>query len=250
MKPNKKLSPRLYGLIGRPVAHSFSPSYFATKFAKLGLPHQYEAFHLNEINQLPSLLKEHPNLEGLNVTIPYKTTVIPFLDGVDAHAQAIGAVNTIVFKENKLVGYNTDYLGFKETLQGLKLKKGSRALILGTGGSSKAVAYACKLSGIETSYISTSNQGMLNYDDVDEHQLREHQLIINTTPLGMWPNTSSKPRLPYQFLDSENVLIDLVYNPRVTEFLHEGQKKGCAVQNGFFMLQTQAEASWKLWQND
>ncbi len=243
----------LLGLIGFPLSHSFSKRYFAEKFQKAGIDHIfYDLFPLEEISQLPGLIQKYPNLKGLNVTIPYKEQVLPYLDEIDPAAKAIGAVNTIIIKEGRLIGYNTDYYGFYTSLHRLlerHQQEASGALILGTGGASKAIAHALEKSNIPYLFISRKvGKGNLTYAELSKEHLADYPLIINTTPLGMSPNDDSCPAIPYEFLRSKNTLYDLVYNPEKTLFLIKGNQLGCPTINGLEMLHLQAEEAWRIWQ--
>lgn len=240
-----------YGLIGFPLSHSFSPGYFANKFEKEGIQDaSYEAFPIERIELLSSLLKEKSPL-GLNVTIPYKEQVIPLLDDIDDLAKRVGAVNTLLYKDGKLKGYNSDVIGFGNSLQPLLKPNHTKALILGTGGAAKAVQVALEELGISYQYVSRqSNENVITYNDIDEELLNEYHLIIHTTPLGMYPNTDAKPDLPYDILTSDHLLFDLVYNPEKTAFLLEGEQRGAQIKNGLEMLHLQAEASWEIWQEN
>jgi shikimate dehydrogenase len=251
---NQALTQRLFGLIGYPLSHSFSKRYFTAKFEREGIEGcAYELFPLEEIGALPGLLERYPHLRGLNVTIPYKEQVIPYLDELDAGATAIGAVNTIKRAEGRLFGYNTDVHGFDQSLRGFLQETGAKpgqlqALVLGTGGSSKAVAFALRQLGIGFRFVSRSpGPGELSYQDLDAALIRQHGLIINTTPLGMSPQVESCPPLPYSALGPGHLLFDLVYNPALTTFLARGQAQGAAVKNGLEMLEMQAERAWEIW---
>lgn len=237
-----------YGIIGNPLAHSFSPAYFAEKFRKLGIEASYERFELNAITEFPNLLKTHPQLRGLNVTIPYKQSIIPYLDSLSEAAQQIGAVNCIGIESNRLKGYNTDVIGFEQSLTPLLRPCHTKALVLGTGGSSMAVIYVLKRLGIE--YLSVSRQPKINergYADLTRDVLQDYLLIVNTTPLGMSPENDTCPDIPYEALGSKHLLYDLVYNPQETKFLALGKAQGAATKNGLEMLHLQAEASWEIW---
>lgn len=240
---------RQFGLIGYPLGHSFSKGYFAEKFAREGIEDaRYDNFELNDIAQFPSLVQSLPNLVGLNVTIPYKQAVIPYLDELDAAAQHIGAVNTIKFANGKLQGYNTDYIGFRDSLKPLLKPYHTKALILGTGGSSKAVEYALGLLGIQHRYVSREpKDGQLSYGQLTKALMQEYTLIINTTPLGMHPNVDACPDIPYQYITTKHLLYDLVYNPAETQFLAKGRAAGAVAKNGLQMLVLQAEAAWGIW---
>lgn len=244
---------RTFGLIGYPLSHSFSKKYFTEKFEKEGIENTvYELFPLESIDEFPELIKSTPNLAGLNVTIPYKEAVIPFLDELDPKAEAIGAVNTIKLENGKLKGYNTDYIGFKESL--IKFvgpnPMPQQALILGTGGASKAVQVTLEDLGISYRFVSRSaDAGQLSYESLNtQYQiLNTAKLIINTTPLGMSPNIEGLPDLPYEQLTPNHFLYDLVYNPLITAFMQKGIDANCWVKNGLEMLHGQAEAAWKVW---
>lgn len=238
----------MYGIIGFPLQHSFSPAFFSEKFRKLGISESYRSFPLDPITGLPELLSAHPGLKGLNVTIPYKEQVLPFLDHIADAALQIGAVNCIKIEDGKLTGYNTDYIAFRETLKPLLTERHRKALILGTGGAAKAVAFALSQLDIPFSFVSrTQQKGCCTYDDLGSGRMNEHTLIINTTPLGMAPDTGSCPDIPYSLLTPDHLLYDLVYNPGVTLFLEKGARKGAQTKNGYEMLTAQAEASWEIW---
>jgi len=238
----------LYGLIGITLTHSFSPAYFKKKFAAQHIDASYEAFPIPYIRALPALLENHPNLVGLNVTIPYKEAVIPYLDETDAVAQEIGAVNCIVIKNGKKKGYNTDAGAFEQSLITSLTPHHTHALILGTGGSSKTVAFVLEQLGIPYRKVSQNKKdGLLTYEELTRELIAEHTLIINTTPVGMYPNIDTAPSIPYYAVGEDHLLYDLIYNPEETKFLHLGKERGAAIKNGFEMLQLQAEASWDLW---
>ncbi len=243
---------RLYGLIGYPLSHSFSKRYFSEKFKTLGIRDAvYELFPLEKIADLPPLLFRHPNLKGLNVTIPYKEKVIPYLDVLEESAANIGAVNTISFRSGKLFGYNTDVFGFETSLQNFFSKTGrtpDHALVLGTGGASKAVCWVLDRLKINYQRISRSaHPGVKTYSNLGRHDIREAGLIINTTPLGMAPHQSAFPEIPYEYLTANHMLFDLIYNPEMTLFLEKGVEYGAAVKNGMEMLVLQAEKAWLIW---
>lgn len=241
--------PREFGLIGRSLRHSFSPTYFQQKFDQLELHDcSYEAFELAHIQELPSLLARRPHLVGLNVTIPYKELVLPYLDEVAPSAARVGAVNVIEVKDNgMLIGHNTDYSGFRDSLR-RQYRGAGPALILGTGGGAKAVEAALHELGIRYWLVSRDAMGRgLTYADLTPQVLQEHPLIINTTPLGMYPRTDEYPALPYEALTPQHHLFDLIYNPSETEFLRLGREAGASTQNGFDMLCRQAEDAWKIW---
>jgi shikimate dehydrogenase len=242
----KHLKTKRYGLIGYPLSHSFSPSYFSKKFADLGLNNaEYLAYELKDISEIEALLDS--NVKGLNVTIPYKEQVLAYLGRLSPQAKAIGAVNTIEITGEEVIGHNTDVYGFQESLtlflDGVSIEK---ALVLGSGGAAKAVKYALKDMGITFTTVSR-RPIYLQYDEISQEILQSHRLIINTTPLGMSPKINAAPMIPYHHLTSEHFLYDLVYNPEKTLFLKRGSAKGAAVKNGYDMLVLQAEKSWEIW---
>jgi shikimate dehydrogenase len=241
-----------FGLIGKSLSHSFSQTYFSQKFATLGLDdHQYELFELPSITALPDLLAKHPDLRGLNVTIPYKEQVWPYLSEMSSAAARIGAVNVIdCTPDGRYVGYNTDYIGFRESLRDFYPLRGpaARALVLGTGGSAKAVETA--LRDLEIPYWLVSRNPLvagLTYDDLTPEVLAGHSLVINATPLGTSPQVDECAPIPYGALTSAHYLYDLIYNPSETLFLQKGREAGAQTKNGFEMLCLQAEAAWEIW---
>jgi shikimate dehydrogenase len=242
---------RAFGLIGYPLSHSFSEKYFSQKFEKEGITDAvYRAHPLESIVQFPALLKANPDLAGLNVTIPYKEEVIPFLDGLDPKAEEISAVNTIKFEGGKLIGYNTDYYGFRDSL--IKFIGSNpmpkKALILGTGGASKAVKKVLEDLGIKFQFVSRkSSETAIAYDQLNHQIIKSSNLLINTTPLGTSPNVTELPDLPYGQLTPNHFLFDLVYNPLITAFMQKGIDTGCWVKNGLEMLHGQAEKAWEIW---
>lgn len=241
---------RTFGLIGYPLSHTFSPTYFNEKFFREGIENcTYHAFPLESIEELPALLQSKPHLAGLNVTIPYKETVLPFLDEISEEAEAVGAVNTIRIEENgKKTGYNTDVYGFEKSLQPLLKSHHQKALILGTGGAAKAIVYVLQKLGIDHQFVSRKpSEGQLKYEEIDEQIMNSHHLIVNTTPLGMSPNTNSFPDIPYQFASERHLFFDLIYNPDKTIFLIKGKLNGAAFKNGLEMLYLQAERAWEIW---
>ncbi|MEM9023701.1 MAG: shikimate dehydrogenase [Bacteroidota bacterium] len=239
-----------YGLIGYPLDHSFSPAYFTEKFQREGREDcTYEAFPLAAIHELPDLLAAQPQLLGLNVTVPYKQAVIPFVQQVDAEAAAVGAVNTLVVHPNRsLSGFNTDVHGFSRSLEPLLKPHHNRALILGTGGAAKAVRYVLEQWSLPFASVSRGAAGDYTYAQLTPEVLEAHPVIINTTPLGMHPNTDERPSLPYAALNRDHLLYDLVYHPALTAFLAAGKERGATVKNGLEMLHLQAEKSWEIWQ--
>lgn len=247
---------RKFGLIGYPLGHSFSQKYFTEKFRSEHLDDcSYENFPLKEIDLLAGMLRKEPELAGLNVTIPHKSAVIRYLDSISPEAKEIGAVNVIKIRRKgekfSLSGFNSDVYGFSESvLPYLKNQRGN-ALVLGTGGSSKAVCYALSRMGMKVILVSRKHQpGMISYSDVDDFLMKKTNLIVNTTPLGMYPDVESKPELDYDLLKSNHVLYDLVYNPEQTAFLREGKERGCVTVSGLRMLHLQAEKAWEIWNND
>jgi shikimate dehydrogenase len=243
-----------YGLIGYPLSHSFSKGYFTEKCSKENIADSsYENYPLTSIDEFRKLIETQGyTLRGLNVTIPYKQQIIPFLDELSTDAQQIGAINTIKFKtENnniKLIGYNTDVYGFEYSLKEHLQTSHNQALILGTGGASLAVKYVLEKLGIAYRFVSrTPSIGQLSYEDIDSQTIKNHTLIINTTPLGMYPKIDQCPPLPYEALTPEHYLYDLVYNPEETLFLQKGKAQGCKIKNGLQMLHLQAEKAWQIW---
>jgi shikimate dehydrogenase len=239
-----------FGLIGKHIDYSFSKSYFTKKFENEALPHSYHNFDINTIVEFTKIIRSTANLKGLNVTIPYKEVIIPFLDHLDETAKNIGAVNTIKLTEKgNLIGYNTDYYGFKKSITPYLKSKHKNALILGTGGASKAIAYALKQLEISFSYVSrtSSNAADYTYGMLSENIITEHQIIINCTPLGTHPNVNVCPKIPYDAISKTHVLFDLIYNPEETKFLSIGKQKGATICNGLNMLELQAEKAWEIW---
>lgn len=239
-----------FGLVGRNISYSFSRGYFADKFEKESLRHSYVNFDLQSIEELDDIIRNTPNLKGLNVTIPYKEEVIPILDDLNKRARKIGAVNTIrITRYQKLIGYNTDYYGFKNSLQPHLKKHHKRALILGTGGASKAIAYALKKLKIQYDYVSrTEKEGVkFLYSDLTEDIISSYNIIINCTPIGTYPDVNECPDIPYDAITERHILYDLIYNPEQTKFLSCGDIKGATTINGLEMLKLQAEKSWDIW---
>ena len=242
----------MFGIIGKSLNHSFSPQYFNNFFEELGIAEEYRAFPLDKVADFPGLLLDNPNLKGLNVTIPYKESIISFLNELDQDARAIGAVNCIKIENGKLKGFNTDFLGFAQTLKPfLKLQNHQNALILGTGGASKAVAYALQSLNISYHFISRiKKENSFSYDELTDEIIKKHTLIINTTPLGTVPEIESCPEIPYNYLTKNHLLYDLIYNPAQSQFLKNGAQQGATIKNGYDMLIAQAQASWAIWQNE
>ena len=240
---------KLYGLIGRPLKHSFSKAYFTDKFKKENIEDcLYENFELETIQQLPSIVTSHPELCGLNVTIPYKKEVLPFLHVKTKVVEAVGACNCIRIEGGKWYGFNTDVPGFQKALQPLLKPHHTRALVLGTGGSSGAVQYALQDLGIAYTCVSREKgPHTITYADLDPTILNAHTLLINTTPVGMFPQVDTAPDVPYHLVTPNHLLFDLIYNPEQTLFLQKGAAQGAATANGYRMLILQAEESWRIW---
>lgn len=245
---------RLYGLIGYPLGHSFSQKYFSEKFVREGITDaRYELFPLKNIADLPALLGQNPDLRGLNVTIPHKETVLSYLHELDETARAVGAVNCIKIENGKLRGFNTDVIGFEKSLQtadgGRWTMFDKKALILGTGGASKAVAFVLKKLGISYQFVSRNPVGenQISYANLVSFLTPHPLLLINTTPLGMAPNMDVYPDLPFERLTPEHFVYDLIYNPPETLLLRRAKAQGCTVKNGLEMLHLQAEAAWEIW---
>lgn len=242
-----------YGIVGNPLVQSFSPRFFNEKFKREGIDAEYLKFEIEDISLFPSILEKYPDLVGLNVTIPYKQSIIPYLTELDPQAEKLGAINVVkVIRLDgsiKLVGYNSDIIGFQESINPLIKKDIHRkALILGTGGASKAVAGGLDNLGIEYKFVSrTSKESQLTYNDIDEGALKEYKVIINASPVGTFPNIDEAPDIPYQYLDTDNLLYDLVYNPAETKFLRLGKQRGATIKNGAEMLELQALAAWNIW---
>lgn len=247
---------RLFGLIGYPVQHSLSPHFFQKKFEREGIKDAaYQLFPIPSITDFPLLIKREKNLVGLNVTHPYKESIIPYLDELTDEARAIGAVNTIAIHRAsdsiELTGHNTDCEGFRMLLKEAGEPLPDHALVLGTGGAAKAVAYALQQQGIPFTFVSRSaGAHSISYQEITPEIIRQNRLIINATPVGMWPDTELCPPLPYPALTPEHLLIDLIYNPEETAFLREGLVRGARCLNGMTMLEGQAEASWRVWEED
>lgn len=242
-----------YGLIGYPLGHSFSISYFNQKFQDENIDAVYENYEIPSIDELPEVLSSNPELKGINVTIPYKEKVLPFLDSISPEARAIGAVNVIrvSHKGNKtlLKGYNSDVIGFTKSIEPMLDKKlHQKALILGTGGASKAIDYGLRNLGLETVFVSRYERpGTIQYKNITPEVVKEYNVIINCTPLGMYPKTEVCPELPYEAMDSHTILYDLIYNPDETLFMKRGAEYGANVKNGLEMLLLQAFSSWEFW---
>jgi shikimate dehydrogenase len=245
---------RTYGLIGYPLKHSFSPEYFTKKFQQENIQAVYKLFPIAGISELPGIIENHPSLAGLNVTIPYKEQVIDFLDDIRGDAEKINAVNTIVIQHRnnsvKLIGYNTDTIGFQQSLQTHLSEQIKTALILGSGATSKTVAWVLKRLNIGYTFVTRQKKGKQNfitYEDLSPEIIRQNKLIINTTPVGMYPDVDDFPSLNYDAINEEHVAFDVIYNPPLTRFLSLCQQAGAKTINGHKMLEYQAEESWKLW---
>ncbi len=245
-----------YGLIGYPLGHSFSRKFFTEKFATEGIDAQYLNFEIPSIEEFSNIIKNNPTLRGLNVTIPYKQQVMQYLDDISEEAKAIGAVNVVkcqlsaVNCQLHLTGYNSDVIGFVESIKPLLKPHHKKALILGTGGASKAIRYGLeKKLGMKTLFVSRSaREGMITYEEVTAEVLKEYEVIVNCSPVGMYPHVDECPALPYEALNENNLLYDLVYNPLETLFMKKGAAQGATVKNGLEMLHLQAIASWEFWE--
>ena len=238
---------RTYGLIGKTLGYSFSKSFFERYFSENDIDAQFHNFELAAIEDISGVFEQQ--ISGLSVTIPYKETILPYLDKLSKRAAEIGAVNTIkITKSGKLKGYNTDYLGFKKSLEPLLNSNHKKALILGTGGASKAVAYALKQLGISFLYVSrTPTRETISYHQLDEKTFKEFQIIVNCTPVGTFPNTHLYPDISYEYFTKNHIAFDLIYNPEETMFLKKAKEKGAIIKNGLEMLALQAEKSWDIW---
>jgi shikimate dehydrogenase len=241
----------IFGLLGKNISYSFSSGYFKEKFRKLHLKnHSYLNFDMQSCEHFPSLIASEKSLKGLNVTIPYKQEIIPFLDELDKTAKQIGAVNTIKFiGDNLLKGYNSDVVGFEKSIKPLLKDHHQKALILGTGGASKAVAFVFQKNNISFQFVSRNPNKLneISYDTLTKQIIENHTIIVNCSPLGTSPKIEKFPDIPYQFLNRQHLLYDLIYNPEETVFLSKGKKQGAAIKNGLEMLQLQAEESWRIW---
>lgn len=245
----------LYGLIGYPLSHSFSKKYFTEKFKTEKIVNaKYELFELKTIEELPKLIKQKPNLKGFNVTIPYKEEIISYLDEIDKDARLVGAVNTVkicsTHGKTKLIGYNTDIYGFEKSLIKIIKTKHKNALILGTGGAAKAVAFVFNKLNIDYYFVSrykSKSNKIITYPKITSEIISKHLLIVNTTPVGTYPNISEFPQIPYKYLTKNHILYDLIYNPPKTTFLNKGTKFNATIKNGLEMLHLQAEKSWEIY---
>ncbi len=240
------------GLIGKSLSHSFSRNYFASKFQKDSIENfSYDLIEIKEENLADKFNEIRQSFVGINVTIPYKESVIPFLDELDIHASNIGAVNCIAFKNGKSKGYNTDFEGFADSVINIPFDRTKKALILGTGGASKAISYSLKtIFKIESHFVSRSQENYLNYEDLTDENMNNYGIIVNTTPLGMYPDIESSPPINYNFVTSQHFCVDLIYNPEETIFMKKCMERGAKVKNGLEMLENQAELSFSIWKNN
>ena len=249
-----------YGLIGHPLGHSFSKKFFTDKFLREGIDAAYTNFDITDARMLLDIIQEHPDLVGVNCTIPHKESVMRILDDISQEAQEIGAVNVIKIlrpkghsastsgRDFKLIGFNSDIIGFKQSIAPLLNASHRNALILGTGGAAKAVAVGLRQLGLAHTYVSRRpKEGQLTYEDINAERIHDFQVIVNCTPVGMFPHTDEAPQLPYEALTPQHILFDLIYNPEETLFLKKGREKGATTQNGMDMLRLQALAAWDIW---
>ncbi|MDR2475926.1 MAG: shikimate dehydrogenase [Bacteroidales bacterium] len=242
----------MYGLIGYPLSHSSSKGYFNKKFKSEGLDAEYINFEIPTIREFNALIAANPNLQGMNVTIPYKEQVIKYLDELDEATQEVGAVNVIKFIRTqnglKLKGYNSDIVGFSDSIEPMLKEYHQKALILGSGGAAKAIAYALRKLGVTPTYVSRKPmKGQLAYSDLNRKVMQDYLVIVNATPVGMYPKVDEAPDIPYNELTSRHLLYDLLYNPEVTKFLQQGKERGTIIKNGLEMLLLQAFEAWKIW---
>jgi shikimate dehydrogenase len=243
-----------YGLIGYPLGHSFSKDFFNQKFSSENIDAEYVNFEIEHVNDLKHVLRENPDLHGLNVTLPHKMSVIPLLDSITDNACNIGAVNVIKFKRGGLFGklhlegHNSDITGFKKSIEPLLNETHRKALILGTGGASKAIYHGLRQLGVDSTFVSRTQQDFcITYDEITQNTMENYTVIVNTTPLGMHPKTDACPDIPYEYITPGHILYDLLYNPDETLFMKKGKDKGAVVKNGLEMLLLQAFISWKIW---
>lgn len=245
---------KLYGLIGYPLGHSFSKKYFTEKFEREKFSDcSYELFPIRSITELSSILNTNPALKGLNVTIPYKEQVLEYVTKTTAAVQEIGAANTIKIEGSSLMAYNTDVIGFENSFSKKLKPDQKKALVLGTGGASKAVQYVLRKLSIDFLLVSRNEEskyGIINYSEIDETIVNDFPIIVNCTPVGMYPNIHDCPAIPYQFISEKHYFFDLIYKPEKTMFLQKGEQKGAVIENGYDMLVIQAEESWKIWNGD
>ena len=254
MPTTKKIITKEYGIIGHPLVHSYSPTFFNQKFAEKGIKSQYSAFDIDSIEQFPDIVSSHPLMRGFNVTIPYKQAVMPYLNEIDNNAKAIGAVNVVKVEQRDgkpyLTGYNSDWYGFTQSIQPLLQPWHTKALVLGTGGASKGIVYALQQMGISYTFVSRAAQeGMLTYEDLSAEVMQAHSIIINTTPVGTFPHTKECPNIPYELITEKHLVYDLIYNPIRTLFLHQAETKGATICNGWSMFVHQALRSYEIWES-
>ena len=235
----------IFGLIGKNISYSFSPDYFNNKFKEENIDAEYRLFDIDKINKIKGVFNQ--SVGGLNVTIPYKEEIIPFLDEISGAAKEINAVNTIQFKDYKIIGHNTDVIGFRNSIEPLLKPHHKKALILGTGGASKAVKYVFKELNIDFKVVSRSDKADFTYEDLNKEILSEYLIIVNCTPLGTFPNIEKSPNIPFEAITEKHLAYDLIYNPEKTTFLRKAESKGAIIKNGLEMLQGQADAAWEIW---
>ncbi|MCM5664154.1 shikimate dehydrogenase family protein [Galbibacter mesophilus] len=241
---------KLFGLLGKNISYSFSKGYFTEKFKELGISdtHTYVNFDLKEVSEIEKVLAEKPNTVGFNVTIPYKEAIIPYLSDIDKKAKEIGAVNVVKVTEDGLKGYNTDVDGFENSIKPHLKSSHKNALILGTGGASKAVKYALENMGMQCTYVSrTASEGKISYESLSKEVMEKNLVIVNCTPLGTHPNIELRPAIPYEFITDEHLVFDLIYNPSQTTFMKLAEENGAFALNGHEMLKLQAEKAWEIW---
>jgi len=248
------MSRTMFGLVGKSLKHSFSKDYFQEKFKLLGLDAEYRLFEINQISEIQTIISYLPNLKGLNVTIPYKEEVFPYLEDTDIIAKKTGAVNTILIRDNKMYGFNTDYFGFTQSFRKFYTTTaiGCKALIIGFGGAAKTIGFALEVEfNSEVTYLNRKNNNLVSniieYSDLLNHNLSKYDIIINATPLGMFPNNNTFPDINYNELGSSHYVMDLIYNPLKTEFLKKAELKGAKILSGMEMLYLQADKSWEIW---
>ncbi|MFM7683439.1 MAG: shikimate dehydrogenase family protein [Bacteroidota bacterium] len=239
---------KLFGLLGKSLKHSFSPDFFKAYFKEHQVDAQYQLFEIETIQYVENIFSLNPS--GINVTVPYKEEIIPFLDELDDSAKVIGAVNVVAFKNGKRIGYNTDAFGFHQSIKPFLTFHHERALIFGTGGASKAVAHVFKSIGLDVIFVSRNpNEGLFHYSDVNEAMISACKVIVNCTPVGMYPNIDEVLSIPFEALTEDHLVIDLIYNPPLTKFLSKAQEYGATILNGSSMLREQALKSWEIWNN-
>lgn len=237
-----------YGLIGFPLGHSFSRTYFTEKFTREGINAQYDNYPIEDARMLLDVVAQNPELRGLNCTLPHKQAILPLMDELSDEARRIGAVNVIQIRKGRLKGFNSDIIGFTESLRPLLCPHHTKALVLGTGGASKAICAGLEKLGFEWRYVSrTPRENAFTYADLTAEVMQEHTVLVNCSPVGMYPHINQAPQIPYAHLTERHLLFDLVYNPTETRFMQLGKAQGATVKNGLEMLHIQADASWKFW---